>query len=127
MKLIFIVVIAALFTGGVLTIRESLTDGLILFGTVIFYAFLFHAIMPRRYQVWSDRLRIVLGKPFSFRIMLATVSEVRDASGVKALFYSGIRWATSVRSVVEVRRRKGLNVVIVGKVNVGNRLYLTPC
>ncbi len=84
----------------------------IFFGVTAFDALLFHAVLPRRYQLFKDRLRIVLGYPFSVNIPLSTIKEVKSVSGSKAFACWGIRFATSSKNVVEIIRRKGLNVVI---------------
>jgi len=84
----------------------------ILLATTVFDALLFHAIMPRRYQIYSDRLRIVLGWPFAINLSLTTIKEVRAASGSEAYIYWGVRFATSRLTVVEIARNRGLNFVI---------------
>jgi hypothetical protein len=83
-----------------------------MFGVTIFYAVLFRLVMPRKYQVYSDKVRIVLGGPFAWNIPFSTIKEVRLASGASAFAYNGVRFATSYRDVVEIRRSKGCNVVI---------------
>ena len=68
--------------------------------------------MPQRYQVFSDRLRIVFGGPFAWNIPFSTIKEARAASGSKAFAYSGVRFATSYKGVVEISRSRGCSVVI---------------
>lgn len=83
-----------------------------IFGVAAFYALLLHAILPRRFMVFRDRLRIVLGRPFAFNIPFSNIQEARSAPGGKMYVYGGIKFATSAGSVVEIVRRKGLNIVI---------------
>jgi len=97
---------------GVYLLYIDRTGALICFGVTVFDALLFYAILPQRYQIWTDRVRIVLGRPFSVNIPLPTIKEVRPASGVKAFAYGGLRFATSARTVVEIVRRRGWNFVI---------------
>lgn len=97
---------------GIVLLFEGLEDALVMFGMAIFYALLFKLIMPQRFQIYSDRVRIVLGGPFAWNIPLQTIKEACLASGAKAFGYNGVRFATSLRGVVEIRRRKGCNVVI---------------
>ena len=85
---------------------------LVLLAVTVFDALLFHAILPRRLQVYSDRLTIVLGYPFAWNIYLSTIEEARPASSSLAFAYWGVRFATSVRSVVEIVRHSGWNTVI---------------
>ena len=84
----------------------------VLLGTTVFDALLFHAILPRRYQILSDRLRIVLGRPFAISIALTTIREARPAGGMAAMVHWGVRLATSTKSVVEIVRYRGLDFVI---------------
>ena len=84
----------------------------IMFGVTIFDAVLFRLVMPRKYQVYSDKVRIVLGGPFAWNIPFSTIKEVRPSSGASTFVYSGVRFATSSRDVVEIRRSRGCNVVI---------------
>ena len=84
----------------------------VLLGTTVFDALLFHAILPRRYQILSDRLRIVLGRPFAINIALTTIREARPAGGMVTMAYWGVRLATSTKSVVEIVRYRGLDFVI---------------
>jgi hypothetical protein len=110
-----------LMLGGILIFLLALgigllfeeTDGaFVIFGVTIFDALLFKIVMPQRYQVYSDKVRIVLGWPFAWNIPFTTIKEVRSASGAKAFAYNGVRFATSSKNVVEIRRSKGCNAVI---------------
>jgi len=100
-----------LVLGGVLLFQDK-EDAFAMFGVAVFYALLFKIIMPQRYQIYSDKVRIVLGGPFAWNIPFSTIKEVRPASGVSAFAYSGVRFATSSKNVVEIRRSRGCNVVI---------------
>jgi len=100
-----------LVLGGVLLFQDK-EDAFGMFGVAVFYALLFKIIMPQRYQIYSDKVRIVLGGPFAWNIPFSTIKEVRLASGVSAFAYSGVRFATSSKNVVEIKRSRGCNVVI---------------
>lgn len=97
---------------GIVLLFEGLEDALISLGVAVFYALLFKLIMPQRFQIYSDRVRIVLGGPFAWNIPLQTIKEAHSVPGWKAFGYNGVRFATSSRGVVEITRRKGCNVVI---------------
>ncbi len=84
----------------------------IFLGVTVFDALLFYAILPKRYQIWTDRVRIALGRPLAVNIPLATIKEARPAPGSKAFAYWGVRFATSLKNVVEIVRHRGLNFVI---------------
>lgn len=83
-----------------------------MFAVTFFDALLFHSVMPRMYQIYSDRIRIVLGSPFAMNIPLETVAEVRAGTSSMALAYMGHRFSPSTRTVVLIVRSIGWNVVI---------------
>jgi len=83
-----------------------------MFGITLFDALLFKAILPRRYQIFEDRLRILMGGPFAINISFSNIEEAKPAAGRKAFAYGGLRLATATRNVVEIVRKKGLNLVI---------------
>jgi hypothetical protein len=105
------ILVMFLVLGGVLLFQDK-EDAFVMFGIAVFYALLFKIVMPQRYQIYSDKVRIVLGGPFAWNIPFTTIKEVRPASGVSAFAYSGVRFATSSKNVVEIRRSRGCNVVI---------------
>lgn len=112
LKLILGGILALTLILGIVLLPVDIVGAWISFGVTVFDALLFYAILPRRCQLFEDRLRIVLGWPFALNIPLATIKEAKSASGSKAFVYWGIRFATSAKSVVEIVRHKGLNVVI---------------
>ncbi len=111
-KLMLGVIPLAFAVVGMVLLFEDTGDALIMFGMAIFYALLFKLVMPQRYQVYSDRMRIVLGGPFGWNIPFSTIREARAASRSKAFAYNGVRFATSSKGVVEISRSKGCSVVI---------------
>lgn len=66
----------------------------------------------RKVQTFKDRLRIVLSWVLRIDIPFSNIVDARSASGRKAFAYWGLRFATSTRHVVEIIRKKGLNLVI---------------
>ena len=112
LKIILAGILGATFIVAIILIREELEAALIMFGLTVFDALLFKAILPQRFQIFEDKLVIVLGGPFAIRIPFSNIADARSASGRKAFVYWGIRFATSTRNVVEIVRKKGLNIVI---------------
>lgn len=112
LKLLFAGIVILFLVLGIVLLSESQEDALAMFGVALFDALLFNSIMPRGYQIYSDRLRIVLGWPFAWNIPLHTIKEARSTSGWKAFAYNGVRFATSSKDVVEITRTKGCNLVI---------------
>ena len=112
LKLLLGGILAFTLVMGFFLLTVDRTGAYIFLGVTVFDALLFYAILPKRYQIWTDRVRIVLGRPFAVNIPLATIQEARSASGSKAFAYWGVRFATSVKNVVEIVRHRGLNFVI---------------
>ena len=83
-----------------------------MFALTVFFGLLFTAIIPRRFQIYEDRLRIQLGGPFAFNIPLKNIEEARHGSSGDVFFYWGIKFGTSTSNVIEIVRNKGMNVII---------------
>jgi hypothetical protein len=68
------------------------------------------AIFPRRYCILDNKVKIVLGGPFSFNIPFDNLETARAPEGVTC----GINFATcfSSKNAVEIVKKKGLNVNI---------------
>ena len=112
LKLILGGVLALTLILGVISIYRDTEAAIAMFGITVFDALLFKAILPRRFQIFEDRLKILLGGPFSINILLSNIAEVKPASSREVFAYWGIRFATSTSNVVEVVRKKGLNLII---------------
>ncbi len=105
-------VVALTLILGLVQISVNGREALTVFGVVLFEIILFRMILPRRFQILSDKLRIVLGGPLAINIPLSDIEEVRARTGIKAFVYFGVRFATSSGHTVEIIRKKGLNMVI---------------
>ena len=105
-------VLALTFILGVVLLFEDIVVAWVMFGVTLFDALLFKAILPRRFQIFQDRVKIALGGPFAFDIPFSNIREVREASARKVFAYWGLRFATSTESIVEIVRKKGLSLVI---------------
>lgn len=115
LRLVFLIPIGLVIAAIILAYSQEYEGFFVLIGESVFFALLFYFIMPRKYQIYQDKLKIVLGKPFSINIPLSTIKEVKHSSAIKAFVYLGIRFATSFSYVVEIVRSKGLNYVISPK------------
>lgn len=83
-----------------------------LFGLTVFDGLLMAAVIPRKYQLFEDRLRIQLGGPIAINVPYRNIKEVRPATGSEAYVYWGLRLATSKATVVEIIKTRGLSMVI---------------
>ena len=81
-------------------------------GAALPVCILYGLLLPRRFQVFNDKLKIKLGGPFAFNIPLSDITDVKSRTGAKAFFFRGIRYATSAKHTVEIIRSKGLDIVI---------------
>jgi Bacterial PH domain len=111
-KLLAIIPLGMLIGAIVSSFTEDPEAFFVLFGEAILFTAIFYFILPGKYQIYQDKLRIELGKPFKIDIPLSTIKEVRHSSGFKAYAYSGVRFATSSRYVIEIVRTRGMNYVI---------------
>lgn len=105
-------VLALTFSLGVVLISNNIAAASAVFGVTLFDALLFKLILPQRFQILNDRLKIALGGPFAINIPLSHITDARPLSGIKVFFYWGIRFATSSNHTVEIVRKKDLNLVI---------------
>ncbi len=111
-KALIVATIAATFIPGLAIVSHQPLAGWLLLGTTVFDGLLFHVLLPRRFRLYSDRLRVVLGYPFAFSVRLDTIKEARAVSSAQTLFNTGLRMATSPSHGVEVRRRGGSDLMI---------------
>ena len=111
-KALIVAIMAATFIPGVVIVSHQPLGGWVLLGTTVFEGLLFHCLLPRRFQLYPDRLRVILGYPFGFNIRLDTIQEARTVSAARTLFNAGLRLATSPGNGVRIRRRGGFDLVI---------------
>jgi hypothetical protein len=112
LRLLAIIPIGSFIGALALFFNSGLEASLTLLGDGVLFTLLFYFILPRKFQIYQDRLRIALGPPFAFNIPLSTIKEARPSPGAKAYVYSGIRLATSTRYVIEIVRTRGSNYII---------------
>jgi hypothetical protein len=103
--------IAIMLVSGIALLFIDTEGAYVMLAGAIFISLLFWAILPRRYQVFEDHVRIVLGGPFAWTIPLKDIKSIGPASTRKGFIYWGVRFVTSLAGVVEITRRHGLDVV----------------
>ena len=92
------------FGGWVLAVSYLVTAVMLL---LVLWSF-----MPRSYELWPDRLRIISGWPFSISVPFETVTEVYPP-GVKSVVTQwGLKFAPSLRTAVKIKRSRGRDVLI---------------
>jgi hypothetical protein len=98
--------ILVVFVGGVLSLivpEDGIAAVWITMALVLVTMGLIWLIVPRRYEVLPDRLRIVF-RAFRWDVRYDTVRDARPAAKWMAYGYWGMRFATSPGNTVEVRR-----------------------
>jgi hypothetical protein len=115
LKLIVVIVpVGLLVTSIYLWFSGENTGGLVMLAEAFFIGLVFWVIFPRRYQVYEDHLRIVLGGPFAIRIGFAQITaiEVTSRLGLTVNFVTRI-----TKTYVRIIKRNGLDVAITPKSN----------
>jgi hypothetical protein len=105
-------VLALTLIMGFVFLQVDAEGSVVMFGITIFDGLLFYFIIPRSYGIYTDLLVIHLGGPFSVKIRLSDIKTVRPASRISSYAYNGLRFATSSKNILEIIRRRGMNVVI---------------
>jgi hypothetical protein len=94
---------------GIVLIKVDLEGTFAMIGDAALVGAIFYFVMPRRFQIFEDRIKIVLARPFSISIPFSTIKELHPGSGY---LYGGIKFATSARNVVEITRHRGMDIII---------------
>ena len=112
LKVVVAGLLALTLIPGIAMIFSNLELAWTMFGLTVFDGLLMAAIIPRKYQLFEDRLRIQLGGPIVINVPYRNIKEVRPAANSEAYVYWGLRLATSKATVVEIIKRRGLSMVI---------------
>jgi len=112
MKLIWLIPTALIIGALIFLYYKEVEAFWTLLGDTVLIVAIFYFIFPRKFQIYNDRIRIVLGNPLTINILFSTIKEVKHIEGSRAYTYSGMRFATSSRYVIEILRIKGINYVI---------------
>ena len=108
---VWLIVLGVLSYQGVLpgeAEAEAREASIVLFACLAFILLLYWAILPRKFQILEDRVKVVMGGPFSFSIRFDGVKTARKTTG---LAHFGIGFATSVNRV-EIVKGRGMNVLL---------------
>ncbi|MFC2043799.1 hypothetical protein ACFLT8_01125 [Chloroflexota bacterium] len=113
MKLIIVVIpIAMLIESIYLFISGNNAEGLILLFEFIIIGLIFWSVFPRKYQVYEDHLRIMLGGSFSVKVGFNQI----EAIGIKRGLAFGINYATKLTgSHVEIAKKRWFSITITPK------------
>ena len=110
MKLIIVVIPVAMLVGSIYLFSSgNNADGLALLFELIIIGLIFWVVFPRRYQVYEDHLRIVLGGPFSVKVGFDKIKTI----GVTSRQTLSINFVTKLtKNYVEIAKKRGLSIAI---------------
>jgi len=111
-QLVIFGVIAVTLIPAIILVQIELIGAWVMFGVTVFDAALFYFIVPRSYQIYTNKVVIVLGKPFRINLPLSSIKSVGHASDSSAFVFFGMQFATSHRDLVKLERRFGTSVLI---------------
>ncbi len=115
LKLIIVIVPVALLVASIYLLSSGdSSGGLALLAEAFIIGFILWIVFPRRYQVYEDHVRIVLGGPFSVKVGFAKIEAIR----VTSKFIFSINFVTKLtKSYVEIAKKRGLNIAITPRDN----------
>ena len=112
LKLIFIILPASLLISSYFLFSSGESEGgLAVLLEAFVISLIFLAVFPRKYQVYEDHVRVVLGGPFSVRIRFERVNKISVANnyGFNLTMNFVTRFATNY---VKVEVKKGMSLAI---------------
>jgi hypothetical protein len=112
LKLLLGGVVALTLIPGLFFLLFSVEAAITMFAVSAFDALLFFIIVPRRFEIYEDRFRIQLGWPAAVNISLRNIAEAKPGHPGDVWIYWGIRFGTSATNMVEIFRKKGMNIII---------------
>ena len=85
------------------------TDAIVLLVEAFVVGLIFWSVFPRRYQVYEDHLRIVLGGPFSVKVGFGQIRAIEVTSRLTI----SVNFVTKfTKSYVEIAKKRGLSIAI---------------
>jgi hypothetical protein len=112
LNLMFVMVLVVILITGLVLIKLDWVFSLIMFAVALFAGLVFYSVIPRCYQIYSDRLKIILGPPFSITILFTDIRSFWRVDGEAAISSLDIRSITTTRYVIEINRRRSKSIMI---------------
>jgi hypothetical protein len=110
LKAIFLVVpLLMIFAGIYLWSKGEIEGALTLLAEALIIALILRLLLPRSYQVYGDRLRIVLGGPLALDFAYRQIKSIQSTSnaGITMNFVTAFR-----KQCVVITRNRGINIAI---------------
>ena len=115
LKLIIMILPAGLLAASVyMWSSDDSFGGLALLAEAFIVGLIFWAVLPRRYQIYEDHLRIVLGGPFAVKIGFDRITTIEVTSRTALTVNFVTRFA---KTYVRIGKKNGLSIAITPKSN----------
>ncbi|MFC1902797.1 hypothetical protein ACFLX4_01855 [Chloroflexota bacterium] len=110
LKLLIVTIPVAMLAAGIYVFSSGDSDdGLALLIGAFIIGFIFWVVFPRRYQVFEDHVRIVLGGPFSVKVGFDKIKTL----GVTSRQTLSVNFVTKLtKNYVEIAKKSGLSIAI---------------
>ena len=115
LKLIIVIVPAGLLVASIYLWSSGESAGsLSLLAETLIILLIFWVVFPRRYQIYEDHLRIVLGGPLAVKIGFDKITAIEVTSRTSLT----VNFVTKVtKTYVRIVKKKGLSIAITPKSN----------
>lgn len=115
LKLIIVIVPAGLLAASIyLWSSGENAGGLALLAESFFISLIFWVVFPRKYQIYEDHLRIVLGGPVAVKIGFDKIETI----GVTSKLTFSVNFVTKfTKRYVEIAKKRGLSIAITPRDN----------
>jgi len=114
LKLIIMIVPVASIVGGVIIfLSGDNSGGLVLLTEAFIVSLLFWCVFPRKYQVYEEHLRIVLGGPFSVKVGFGQIKKIGPGTSTFTMNFI----TKFTKNYIEINKKKGLSIAITPRDN----------
>lgn len=112
--IIVIVPVGLLAVSIYLWLSGENAGGLALLAESFFIGLIFWVVFPRRYQIYEDHLRIMLGGPVAVKIGFDKIETI----GITSRLTFSVNFVTKfTKSYVEIAKKRGLSIAITPRDN----------
>ena len=110
LKLLVVIMPVAMLVASIYLFSSGdSADGLALLIEAFIIGFIFWVVFPRRYQVYEDHVRIVLGGPFSVKVGFDKIKTI----GVTSRQTLSVNFVTKLtKNYVGIAKKRGLSIAI---------------
>jgi hypothetical protein len=111
LKIVIAAVILIELAIAVWLIQVDIIGTWFMLGSAVFVALLFYFVFPKKYHIYEDRIKIILGGPFAVNVPFAAIKEFKSAPEL-SYAYGGVKFATNSKNIIEIVRKKGMDMII---------------